>query len=273
MNIWNDSVSMGDALCTFPGTLALAKRRQREGHDVAILWTNEAVGQIFPHEKYGLSRTTIDGPTERISIHDMVYQAGLQHAFHLHPTAQFMAFIGFPDLAFEPRRPEVAIPDTASVEPDIVIAPYILAEICRMWPLDRWQIVIDGLRRARPQYSIAVLAGTKLPTDADAAKIAPWLPGRMDLIASFMRHDLRGVDYIVDQPLGDVARILANARLAVTVDTGPARLKHAVGGQHLLLANNLVPLDWATYPGCRTLYRPLADLQPDDVLTHALSML
>lgn len=280
-NIWNDCVSIGDTICSFPGALELAKAKQKQHGKVRLAWTNEAVGDLFPHEKYGITRVERCHVTplfERVSIHDMVHypQMREQRGFAPkceHPTAQFMAFCGFPELSEKPIQPEIVYGDYDAKTFEVVISPYILAEIDRFWPLERWQHVIDWCNSRG--LSVAVVCGSKIPPLDDLKKVNPYSQAHFSSYAAVMKRSLINCEYIVDRPLGEVAWLMSRARAVVTVDSGPARLAYAVGvgRRHVLLCHNAVSREWGANPGCTLIYKNLREVRPADVIPIVESVL
>jgi ADP-heptose:LPS heptosyltransferase len=264
--IHNDNVSLGDCICSFPGTLHLARVHQQSGKKVALAWTNEAAAEIFPHEKYGIGRANKAKADIRVSLHDMVHKGIAYASMHEHPTAQFTAHVGFSQLSAAPIQPEIAFGEYDVELTDVLISPYILAERERLWPLDRWQVVIDHL--IAKGLSVGVLRGTVLPPHEDLAKINPYAQAHFYENAALMQPSLTGVEYITDRPLGEVAYRMSRAKLVITVDSGPARLAHGVnvGKRHILLCNTQVSYAWGTYEEATVLYRDLRTLQPEDVI-------
>lgn len=270
--IWNDCVSLGDTLVSFPGTLALAKKRQAEGHEVAIAWTNPDVADLFPNRKYDLHRLTgkIPPNAERISIHDMVHRRPQAPfgAKREHPTSQFLAWVGFPELSGDVHQPEIDDDLPSHVEvptADILIAPYVLAEIPRFWALDNWQVVLDSIE---PHVSIGCIGSARMPAMDGLRKINPFTQSHFPQNHAKMRASLAhpNLKYHLDLPLRVVANMMRRAKLVITVDSGPARLAHAVGCNHLLLCNNDVTKDWGTYPGAHAIFTKMATLSPHDVI-------
>ena len=100
--IWHDGVSMGDCLCMFPGTLALAKKRQSEGHEVALAWTNlkpvplKADTAPYPSSEVLLGNQTVIGQTIAYPSGTPMLNAiivplapGGQSAWHTHQAPVF----------------------------------------------------------------------------------------------------------------------------------------------------------------------------------------
>lgn len=267
MILWNDNVSIGDVIGSFPATLQYAQQHQI----TELYWTRPEVATLFPYEKYGMTHVEslpTGAPVTRISMHDMCHY-GLKHpSQHQHPTCVFMAHVGFPELSHTPMRPEIVF-DRDAVVPhyDFLLSPYILAELERMWALPKWQSVINELHKLYPGASIGVLAGTTIPNPTDLKKINPYTQAHFYTNAQLMAHTLTGVTYEVDRPLREVAAMMAHVKRAViTTDSGPARLMHAVGGPHLLLCNTAVDRQWGTYPEAKSLYVPMTHLEPYMVL-------
>lgn len=271
--IWNDSISIGDVLCTFPGTLELAKLCKVRYGGCSIVWQNNAVGDLFPHAKYGIGRLyDTSRASERISIHDMVHKGIAHPTKHGHPTAQFMAHVGFEELSTHALRPEIVYDQYPQSQTyDIIISPYILAEIVRFWPLDRWQKVLNYLHDNG--YTVGCLGATALPPADDLKKISPHNQLHFEAYKAMMKKSMEYCDYVFDRPLGEVAYLMSKARAVITVDSGPARLMHAVGGNHLLLCNSSVAKEWGTYPEATTVFEPLQSLEAARVIPLVATML
>src|SRR6185437_2551320 len=276
--VWNDCVSLGDTLVSFPGTLGLAKKRQAEGKDVAIAWTNADVAELFPHRKYGFHRLTGKRPAcvEKISIHDMVHRRnGVPFgAKRGHPTSQFLAWVGFPELSGEIHRPEIDDELPAHVDvpyADLLIAPYVLAEIPRFWALSNWQTVVDAVDA---KVSIACVGSARMPDLEGLKKINPHTQAHFAQNHAKMQPSLAhpNLKHYLDLPLRVVANMMRRAKLVVTVDSGPARLAHAVGCHHLLLCNNDVARDWGAYPEAHTIFTNLATLSPHLVIAKVAEL-
>lgn len=265
--VWNDAVSIGDAICTFPGTLEFAKRLQSEGNDVEILWTRESAGDLFPHEKYGFRRVYELGPNyHHLSIHRAVHFGWKGHAQVGHPTAQFLAHVGFEGRSF--TAPEIVYAETKD-QYDVIIAPYVCADLGRFWPLDRWQAVIDALQNDFPRSHIGVLASAELPDIDDLRKIDPRSQERFAQNHAAQNFSLLNVQYLIDRPLPEVADLMRKAKVVATVDSGPARLMQSVnadhGTPHVLLCQNTVDRNWGTYPEAISIYQDLSSVQPQQV--------
>ena len=274
MILWNDGVSIGDVIYSFPGTLEYAKHLKDKYGNVALHWTNAAVGDLFPHGKYGFSRIWEDPreynmPTERISFHDLVHNGGPKHPpRHGHPTCVFLAHLGFVEMSSAPVAPELFIPEVDVPSYDIVIAPYVLADLNRMWPMYRWQQLVDSFK---DEWSIAVIGGSKLPPDADLRKISNAGVGHFhDYHRQQMSQRIVGADEVFDRPLFEVARILQKAKMVITVDSGPSRMMHGIAGpRHIILAHATCSPDWCTYPGALMVHGYMHDIDAERVISLA----
>lgn len=259
-----------------PGVLEYAKRKRAEGFTCEIAWTNPAVADLFPHEKYGIRRVLGPIPVNRtkLSIHDMVWDGVGRTPLHQHPTAQFMSYLGFHELSHRVHRPEIVFPESLDAKTyDVLVAPYILAEAERFWELPKWQTVIDYL--VAQGLSVGVLRGSTIPPLEDLRKINRQNQAHFAVNAARMTRSLTGCEYIVDRKLTEVAYLMKRARLVLTVDSGPSRLAHAVniGRKHVLLCSNHVSRDWGIYPECTSWYGSMNDLQLGDVVPLVDSVL
>jgi ADP-heptose:LPS heptosyltransferase len=239
-----------------------------KGGDVGIQWTNESAGDIFPHERFRLHRLyNFSSFSETISMHDMVHRGRNNQPLCEHPTAQFMAHVGFPELSAKPIRPQIeADGDLPVASYDVLISPYILAEIERFWPLERWQCVIDWCRLKN--LNLGVLCGTTTPNLRDLAKINPYHQEHFADFHARMVHTLTGVDYIKDYPLGEVVKMMRKAKAVVTIDSGPSRLAYAADlkGKHLLLCNDSVSREWGANPDAVVIYKGMQQLGATEVI-------
>jgi hypothetical protein len=267
-------VSIGDVVYSFPGTLEYAKKLKAEHGNVALHWTNAAVGDLFPHEKYGFGRIYEDPreyglPMERISFHDLVHHGGPKHSpRHGHPTCVFLAHLGFVEMSSAPVAPEFYIPDLDVPSYDIVIAPYVLADMSRMWPMYRWQQLVDSLK---DDWRIAVIGGTKLPPDEELRKISNAGVGHFhDYHRQQMSQRIVGADEVFDRPLVEVACMLQRAKLVITVDSGPSRMMHGIQGPtHIILAHATCSSDWCTHPGAIMLHNYMHNIEAERVISLA----
>jgi len=280
MILWNDTIAMGDTILSFPGTLEHLKRNPQF---TQIYWSNSAVGELFPHAKYNVERVykQPENDYEKISIHEMVHK-GQKNTCHLdHLITHFLAYLGYSELSRYPIDPEINVSEDLTVPSyDFLIAPYVLADFARFWPLDNWRKVIQEVQSRIPSATFGILGSKKLFDDSALAKITPG--GTQHFYVDFNRqhhsnYPIHGAGIFeeFDKPLTYVVNLMRRTKRAVlTVDTGPSRLMQAVKSvPHLILAHNSVGYDWCTYPGATLIHANMATLGSEQVVKTLFEIL
>jgi len=276
MILFNDCVSMGDTLLSFP---AMKRVIQRSIEPVYLHWTNEDLAMIFPRRLGHLIDELPPHSSQqvlRLSVHDFVFRRAEWREGHDYghlSAALYYQWTGESAPA-DFIRPEIEFPITDVPAYDFVLVPFALADAERNWCNDRWRMLIEMLRSEFAGCSIALAASTRLRRrPRDLCKVLP-----DPLCRTFIRNTVLvneanlhtwGVDLCLDLHIFDLCTLLTKVKVAaITVDTGPSRLMHAIGRPHVLLAHNTVGYDSVRYPGVRCLWRDLKDISVDDVMNE-----
>ena len=124
---------------------------------------------------------------------------------------------------------------TVGVGDDVVVVHPGSASPARRWPLDRWAAVVRGLRRDGARVVLsgggeerAALLGLAADAGLESSDV---VAGRLDVLAT--------------------ARLVAQARLLVAVDTGVAHLATAYGTPSVVAFGPVGPQRWGPPPGRR----------------------
>jgi hypothetical protein len=68
--------------------------------------------------------------------------------------------------------------------------------------------------------------------------------------------------------------MMQEAKVVVTVDSGPSRLAHAAGiKNHLLLSAKVVPEQWATHPGATVIRGDAGKWNPTEIAATIRGMM
>ena len=226
---------LGDQIVMLPAVVAYHAMSERGigGECAAYVLADRRVRALVP--AYAWLRDERELPVQGSShfvVSLNVWKACERFGKTKHPTQMFCEYAGLDDPG-EVMRPEVVFDGDAQAY-DYVVAPCANDPARSM----RAETFRDLLGRLALLGSVAVLG-----IGDGAAEVGAPL----------------SVDFLSDYPLPYVAGLLRNARRAViTVDSMPSRLAHAVGvrRRHVLLCADVVPREWAEYPGVRMVYGP-----------------
>ena len=134
------------------------------------------------------------------------------------------------------------------VKYDFLISPYSHSDIQgnKLWPLDRWQVVIDYLAT---KGSVGILGATTGVYGSVTCTYNQATP-------------------VFDQPLAEVANLIRLAKLVISIDNGISHLTSAVGSNHILLYPACLAPTWASNPRLNsiTIQDIPANIQPWQVL-------
>jgi hypothetical protein len=248
--IFNDTVALGDTLCTFPTVRSMLIQTDEPS---SVYWTNSDAGALFPHARYNAVQRA-DPPSAahdrviRISLHDFVWsRPGWEHA----PQEQFHSFAlrrhGF--TIDDDLRLELAFPIDSTVPTyDFVIAPCVLNNAWKNMGRDFWQALVTELRW-RYGGSICAIGTSRLPSEADLLKIEPDIDRfrAIDYRRDNLTQYLVGVDYFWDEPLSRVAQLLSNVRgWFISVDSGPSHLMRGIRRPHIEIYRHSVAVRYRT---------------------------
>jgi len=253
MNVFVSGSKIGDAICAIPVICALAERFDR----LQTLWGNLEVADLanFPPNVTVLRRR-VDDDADRI-LADLTFDwTQYRGDYSGHPTSYLFAQAGLPVPPDLPRPRLGVIPLLGIQAYDFVVAPFADDHHGeRSFPWGDWATVFYALRSAWPTCSILVVGAKDDPK--------PWPldegPGR----------DHEAVEYLYGAPLRTVVACMLSARRAVlTVDSGPNRLAWAAGvPNHIILASDVVPQEWASYPGSLCYRSSVRHLNAASVMT------
>jgi hypothetical protein len=275
MILFNDCVSIGDTVLTFP---AMKRIVEIAAEPVYIHWTNSDMQRLFP-KRLGSRLDTLPHDSLqralRLSVHDLVHGRAPRRSggIHEHPTAAlYYQWTG--NLAPEPfLKPEIEFRLTAVPALDFLLVPFALTDAQRHWDNRYWLQLIAMLRARYPSCTIGVSAATRVQYSVrDLNKIHPdpscaIFVQNSQLVESANLAEW-GVELFLDLHIYDLCSLLLKVRkAAITIDTGPSRLMHAIGRPHVILAHNSVGYDYARYPGATCLWGDLRKLRPEHVMT------
>ena len=244
MLIFNDTVSMGDTLMTFPTVMEMLEQTPEPSK---IYWTNPDVGSLFPYERYGavfLQERVFDAErVARLSLHDYVWSRnGWNHSHGgFHEAA--LTKHGFRVRA--PAPVSVAFKHDPSVPTyDFILAPHVLNNAWKNMQPAFWQCLIDALVHLF-NASVCIIGTSRLPSDENLLKIEYDLQRFKSPAyqAYNINKYLRGADYFWDEPLQRVAQLLSNVRVCfISVDSGPSHLMKAIRRPHIELFHDCLVL-------------------------------
>lgn len=275
MIIFNDTVSLGDSLWTFPTVAAMCIANS---DDVYIHWTNKDVGELFP-KKYN-TKSIIDLPqttnqiVQKISIHDIVHRGARNQEYNRagFMSGALLAHWGFFALTNKPGYIEIEIeyPTDYSVPSyDFIISPYVLADGDRRWDEHKWQNLIFLLKGEYPNATFCVIGKSSIPCDADLLKINPYNIRDMKTNENIRLNTekyLTGVDYYFDQPLAKVCQLLKNTRkLFLSVDSGPSNLMASIKRPHLVLYHDKNNFNQSSYSGLNSIIKNTKHISVEEV--------
>jgi len=247
MIILNKNGLLGDALSTLPAIWQAINTHEH----VYLASEFPEVAHLLPEHPhlhhietlYNLFKVP-DLTNEPIRILD----AGRNMAEHcvsgFHMVQGHFKYLDFPIPTHGVPNVTLDIISTMDTPYDFIVSPYSRSdhENNKLWPLDRWQVIIDWLREQN--YSVAVVGSGR--DDEPPFK------------------NLSGE--IIGYSLHDVAWQLKNVRKAVlSIDNGISHLTRIVESSHILLYPECLPTTWVSNPKALTLKCNPLHLAPENV--------
>jgi ADP-heptose:LPS heptosyltransferase len=210
VQIINDRERIGDFLATIPAMMKLA-----ESHMVYLDLHKDLnelkpflSKQIIPSKHFSRGTYDVIHLTHKIDV-NKAYEIGWD--FGLHMTQAYFNQFGL-ETPEKPIRPYLNIPYYEVQKYNVVLAPYSVSlPWGQLWTNEKWNQLIDAL----PHLKFALLGSS-----ADK---------------NFPKHS--NLDQYLGRPWIEVANLIRNADLVISVVSGISHLTHALGTPHILLVN------------------------------------
>lgn len=231
---------IGDTLCCMPFLLAL---KDRVGERVALMGNySRLVEPLFDGSSI-VFREDAENPDLLVNVREAFDCANINH---LHMAAAHFRLHKLPPPPSPMTLPFVE--GQAKSRPDIAIAPFTASDeaFTKLWPMERWVALIEGLRLSHGIGEVAVLGGPQ------------------DDMSVFEKS---GCILLRDLPLPDAYATMRQAKLFLSVDSGLSHIAHFGGiGSHLLIYPNHVSRYLASNPRGHSLICRAGDLTVEEMM-------
>jgi hypothetical protein len=224
----NDAGLLGDALAALPLIHHIAEKCQQSDTKLRIMLAHDQVATLIAPEiarRIEILPWSSHLPVQERIAASRVYRLNVVEAMSQYAGFLHMMQSHFAATGCDPNNCVLPLLDPSLNAPgevyDFVISPFSRSDVRgnKLWPLERWQAVID---RLTINYKVCVL-------------------GQREDCVTFSKADA-----IVDRSLREVANIIANARHGVlSIDNGISHLSHLMRVNHLLIYPACLPLCWA----------------------------
>lgn len=254
------ALKLGDLLVSVPALRAV--RRGLPGHRIVLAtpqWL-APLAPLIPEVDTFVRQEGLDapidaawGPTDvAINLHgngrqsaglldDLSPRTRIGHEGHgwsgptwiegMHERERWVRMVGAFDMPGDPD--DLALPAPESPAPGVAVLHVGAAFGSRRWPAERFALVAAGLARSGARVMI-----TGGPADRERAAE----------VAALARHS-RVIDTAGRWGLAELAGLIAQAQVLVSVDTGAAHLASAFATPSVVVFGPVTPAQWGPPPG------------------------
>ncbi len=242
--VYSSEGLLGDSLCTLPAIYEYSKNNKFD-----LFLSNIHVRKIFI-ENDNINLLDIEPNKQN---YDNVIETNVGKLFGGSVWKEHMIQSHFKEFNLQtpiiPTRPNIKI-QRSDLKYDFLISPFSASGVgVKDWNVNNWNIVISELKN---YGSIAVLGSKHYNNE---------------------QHGFVDVDFLFDYPLGELAYIIKNSKLTITIDNGISHLTYAAEGKHLLLYPKCLPEVWVRNPNATILHGIPNSLSVEQVLTTIKSLI